>query len=58
MPPDNAATIAVGGDVNFPQDGPNSGTGISRINSNFFNLADIGVYNVFFQVALTKQGNC
>jgi len=27
MPPDNAATVAPGTDVSFPQDGPNSGTG-------------------------------
>ncbi len=26
MPPDNAATVAPGTDVSFPQDGPNSGT--------------------------------
>jgi len=25
MPPDNAATVATGTDVDFPQDGPNSG---------------------------------
>ena len=25
MPPDNAATVAPGSDVNFPQDGPTSG---------------------------------
>lgn len=30
MPPDNAATVAPGTDVSFPQDGPNSGTDISR----------------------------
>ena len=28
MPPDNAATVAPGTDVSFPQDGPNSGAGI------------------------------
>ena len=26
MPPDNAATVAPGTDVSFPQDGPTSGT--------------------------------
>ena len=30
MPPDNAATVAPGTDVSFPQDGPNSGSDISR----------------------------
>lgn len=24
MPPDNAATVAIGGDVDFPRDGPSS----------------------------------
>ena len=31
MPPDNAATVAPGTDVSFPQDGPNSGTTIVRV---------------------------
>ena len=30
MPPDNAATVAPGTDVSFPQDGPNSGTKKSK----------------------------
>lgn len=30
MPPDNAATVAPGTDVSFPQDGPNSGVDIVR----------------------------
>ena len=30
MPPDNAATVAPGTNVSFPQDGPSSGTNISR----------------------------
>lgn len=57
MPPDNAATVAVGGDVDFPQDGPASGSGlIARLGTDSFNLAEIGVYQVFFQVSVTEAG--
>ena len=39
MPPDNAATVAPGTDVDFPQDGPNSGGGlIFRTGASTFNL--------------------
>lgn len=57
MPPDNAATVAIGGDVDFPQDGPSSGTGlIARTGADTFNLAEIGVYEVLFQVSVTEPG--
>ena len=56
MPPDNAATVAPGEDVDFPQDGPNSGTGISRLSADSFNLAEIGTYLVQFQVSVTEAG--
>ena len=56
MPPDNAATVAPGTDVSFPQDGPNSGTGITRIDADSFNLAEIGTYQVLFQVSVTEAG--
>lgn len=46
MPPDNAATVAHGTDVSFPQDGPNSGSDIARIGDDSFNLAQIGTYQV------------
>lgn len=48
MPPDNAATVAPGTDVSFQQDGPNSGSGISRIDDSSFNLASIGTYQILF----------
>lgn len=48
MPPDNAATVAPGTDVSFLQDGPNSGSGISRLGASSFNLADIGTYQILF----------
>lgn len=56
MPPDNAATVAPGTDVSFPQDGPNSGADIVRTGPSSFNLAQIGTYQVFFQVGATEAG--
>jgi hypothetical protein len=56
MPPDNAATIAPGTDVSFPQDGPASAGGITRIGPSTFNLAAIGTYQVIFQVSVSEAG--
>ena len=56
MPPDNAATVAPGTDVGFPQDGPNSGAGIVRSGPSSFTLAEIGTYQVLFQVSVTEAG--
>ena len=56
MPPDNAATVAPGTDVSFPQDGPNSGSGIARSGPSSFNLAETGTYQVLFQVSVTEAG--
>lgn len=56
MPPDNAAAVAPGTDVSFPQDGPNSGSGISRLGPDSFNLAQIGAYQVLFEVSVDEAG--
>lgn len=56
MPPDNAAPVAPGADVSFPQDGPNSGIGISRVSAIEFNLEEIGTYQVLFEVSITEAG--
>jgi hypothetical protein len=56
MPPDNAATVADGTDVDFPQDGPTSGTTILRIDDSTFNLTAIGTYQVLFQVSVDEAG--
>lgn len=56
MPPDNAATVAPGTDVSFPQDGPNSGSEIGRTGPSSFNLAGIGTYQIFFQVSVDEAG--
>ena len=55
MPPDNAATVAPGTAVQFPQDGPNSGS-IIRTGPATFNLASIGTYEVSFQASVTEFG--
>jgi hypothetical protein len=55
MPPDNAATVAVGGAVDFPQNGPSSG-GISRSNADSFVLSAIGTYRVSFAVSVSEAG--
>jgi hypothetical protein len=56
MPPDNAATVGVGTDVSFPQNGPTSGTSIFRSGPSTFNLSVIGTYQVLFQVSVTEAG--
>ncbi|MDF2547335.1 MAG: hypothetical protein K0R93_2233, partial [Anaerosolibacter sp.] len=56
MPSDNAATVAPGTDVSFPQDGPTSGAAIARTGPSTFNLAEIGTYQVLFQVSVSEAG--
>lgn len=56
MPPDNSVIVALGNDVQFPQDGPLLGTDISRLTSSSFNLASIGTYQVSFQITITESG--
>jgi hypothetical protein len=53
MPSDNPAPVAVGGAVEFPQDGPTDGL-ITRLSVDSFNLADIGTYRVAFSVPWMK----
>ena len=56
MPPDNAVPVAVGGDVDFPQDGPTSGNDITRLGADSFELGPIGTYSVYWQVSVTEPG--
>ena len=56
MPSDNAATVAPGTDVSFPQDGPNGGGAITRLSASSFNLGAIGTYQVLFQVSVDEAG--
>jgi len=55
MPPDNASSVAIGGAVNFPNDGPTDGV-ITRIGPSTFNLPTIGIYQVYFQVSVAEAG--
>jgi hypothetical protein len=57
MPPDNAATVAPGTDVQFAQNGPASTTAqINHISPSAFSLGAIGVYQVMFQVSVNEPG--
>jgi collagen triple helix repeat protein len=57
MPPDNPATVAAGADVDFPNDGPTSGSGvIARASTDTFNLSAIGTYRVAFTVSVDEPG--
>jgi predicted Abi (CAAX) family protease len=56
MPPDNAATVAPGTDVSFPENGPSSGAAIARTGPSTFNLSSIGTYQIMFQVSVTEVG--
>ena len=55
MPGDNAAAVAAGADVSFPQTGTVS-PGIARASDTAFTLADPGVYLVLFQASITEAG--
>ncbi len=56
MPPDNTEPIAPGTDVDFPQNGPISSTDITRLSDSSFNLAEIGTYQVLFNVPADESG--
>jgi hypothetical protein len=56
MPPDNAATVASGTDVPFPQDGPSSAGGIGRLTPTAFHLVEPGTYQVMFNVSVDEAG--
>jgi hypothetical protein len=56
MPPDNPATVAPATDVSFPQDGPSSGSTITRTSPATFNLSAVGVYQIMFQVSAAEAG--
>lgn len=55
VPPDNAAPIAIGTDVEFPRTGAVSG-GISRESDSAFVLGSEGTYLVLAQVSVTESG--
>jgi hypothetical protein len=58
MPPDNAATVAAGSPVQFPQNGPTTGvvTRLGGISATEFVVPNIGVYRVAFSVSVSEPG--
>lgn len=57
MPSDNNVTIALGGDIEFPQIGSSrTGTGITSFSATQIQLAKNGKYDVFFFVSITEAG--
>jgi hypothetical protein len=56
MPGDNSATVGIGTDVSFPQNGPTSASAISRTGVSAFNLSAVGIYQVMFQVSVDEPG--
>lgn len=55
MPGDNAATVAIGAPVFFPQNGPTSGT-ILHPTPGQFTLPAVGTYEVTWQVSTDEPG--
>jgi hypothetical protein len=56
MPSDNAATIAAGSAIAFPNAGPTSGADIAATSGTQFQLAAIGTYMVSWQVSVAEAG--
>lgn len=56
MPGDNTATVAAGAPIEFPNDGITNNTVITRLTASVFNLALVGIYEIFFQVSVTEAG--
>jgi hypothetical protein len=44
MPIDNSTQIPIGGDIEFPSDGPIFGTDIIRLSLTQFNIVTPGIY--------------
>lgn len=55
MPGDNAATVGVGAAVQFPQNGPTSGS-VTRASASSFSIANVGTYRVTFAVTVSEAG--
>jgi hypothetical protein len=56
MPGDNAATVAPGSGIFFPQNGPVVGTDIVRFSGTGFTLVSTGYYEVQWQVSIDEPG--
>jgi hypothetical protein len=56
MPPDNAATVAPGAAVSFPNTGDFAGTDILRASDSTFTFTQAGIYLIMFEVSVTEPG--
>jgi hypothetical protein len=58
MPPDNAATVAIGAAVEFPQDGATIGGGEApvRVGPASFQIQKAGVYQISYQASVDEAG--
>lgn len=56
MPGDNAATVALGAGVSFPQLGPENGASIFPINPTTFQITNVGIYDISFTVSVSEPG--
>lgn len=56
MPADNAAMVAPGAAVSFPQDGPSTTGDTMRTSASQFTLGTPGIYRVSVQVSVTEAG--
>lgn len=53
-PGDYGATVAINAPFPFPQDGSNFGSQITRISSTTFNLINVGVYLITWQISVDE----
>lgn len=56
MPPDNAAPIAAGSPVAFPNNGPSAGGSIVPVGDGFNFTLQPGTYEIAWQVSVTEAG--
>ena len=56
MPSDNAATVAAGAPVQFPQTFAGNQNGVLRATASDFILVEAGTYEVSWQVSVTEPG--
>jgi hypothetical protein len=56
MPQDNPVNVDPGRYLQFPQDGPVSGSFVTRLSASSFELNTIGKYLVYFQVSVVEAG--
>ena len=56
MPQDNPIDVDPGRYIQFPQDGPMTGSFVSRLSASSFSLRIVGKYLIYFQVSVEQAG--